>query len=160
MWFGQLVLNKGKWVDTSSGFSVTTQLIDESYIEAMISPQHPNAINNYGLLTWLSDPGAAPANCCQPQWLCTAPGSQQVRLFFSFCSCSCPCSCPCSCARRVGRCRRLHHHRGAERCSEHRRGCSAAAARSRHYGAAWALLRDGCSTRANSLSTTTERVQR
>ena len=83
--FGQLVLNKGKWVDTSSGFSVTTQLIDESYIEAMISPQHPNAINNYGLLTWLSDPGAAPANCCQPQWLCTASGSQQVRSCLFYC---------------------------------------------------------------------------
>ena len=87
--FGQLVLNKGKWVDTSSGFSVTTQLIDESYIEAMISPQHPNAINNYGLLTWLSDPGAAPANCCQPQWLCTASGSQQVRSCLFYCCCSC-----------------------------------------------------------------------
>ena len=27
---------------------------DEDYIEAMLTPQFPNAINNYGLLTWLS----------------------------------------------------------------------------------------------------------
>lgn len=67
--FGQLVLNKGKW-SSPTVFGGSIQLVDEIYIEAMLTPQYPNAINNYGLLTWLSNKGAAPANCCLPQWLC------------------------------------------------------------------------------------------
>lgn len=74
--FGQLILNKGRWPATDV-FGGSIQLIDEDYIEAMLTPQFPNAINNYGLLTWLSTKGAAPANCCQPQWLCSQiPGSK------------------------------------------------------------------------------------
>jgi CubicO group peptidase (beta-lactamase class C family) len=74
--FGQLILNKGRW-PAKDVFGGSIQLIDEDYIEAMLTPQFPNAINNYGLLTWLSTKGAPPANCCQPQWLCNViPGSK------------------------------------------------------------------------------------
>ena len=61
----------------SQVFGGSIQLVDEEYIEAMMTPQFPAAINNYGLLTWLSNKGAPPSNCCQPQWLCDqVPGSQ------------------------------------------------------------------------------------
>ena len=54
----------------------TIQLIDPEYIAQMLTPQHPKAIQNYGLLTWLTTEGAAgggggaAAGCCQPQWGC------------------------------------------------------------------------------------------
>jgi CubicO group peptidase (beta-lactamase class C family) len=74
--FGQLILNKGRW-PAKDVFGGSIQLVDEEYIEAMMTPQFPAAINNYGLLTWLSNKGAPPSNCCQPQWLCDqVPGSQ------------------------------------------------------------------------------------
>ncbi len=88
--FGQLILNRGVW---PNAVGAPHQLISAEYIEQMLTPQHPQAIQNYGLLTWLSTPGpshsssskggvtaattsgttaatVAAQGCCQPQWLC------------------------------------------------------------------------------------------
>ena len=71
--FGQLILNKGLWPDEVTGRPNT--LIDAVYIEQMLTPQHPEVAQNYGLLTWLTTEGPPAVGghvvgCCQPQWFC------------------------------------------------------------------------------------------
>jgi CubicO group peptidase (beta-lactamase class C family) len=71
--FGQLMNNRGWWPDAEG---TPTRLISEAYIEQMLTPQYPNAIQNYGLLTWLTTEGppvrgtGGVTGCCQPQWGC------------------------------------------------------------------------------------------
>eukprot|EP01048_Picozoa_sp_COSAG05_P026878 COSAG05_NODE_7559_length_797_cov_0.702006_2_plen_139_part_00 len=75
--FGQLMVNRGLWLDAAGK---PYQLISSQYIEQMLTPQHPTAIQNYGLLTWLTTEGPALSptgdvvGCCQPQWGCFGPG--------------------------------------------------------------------------------------
>ena len=52
--FGQLIVNGGVWPDAEGR---PQQLIDAGYIEQMLTPQFPDAAQNYGLLTWLTTAG-------------------------------------------------------------------------------------------------------
>ena len=74
--FGQLIVNRGVWPDADGR---PQQLIDAGYIEQMLTPQFPEAAQNYGLLTWLATAGPPAGTggkitgCCQPQWYCLNP---------------------------------------------------------------------------------------
>ena len=61
---GQLMLNKGKWLDKNDK---AVQLISEKMVVNISEPSFPNVDSSYGLLTWLNRP-SNPSNCCSPTW--------------------------------------------------------------------------------------------
>jgi CubicO group peptidase (beta-lactamase class C family) len=48
--FGQLMLNKGKWLDAAGQ---PYQMASPTFIQEMMSPAFPGVVDGYGFLTWL-----------------------------------------------------------------------------------------------------------
>eukprot|EP00931_Biecheleriopsis_adriatica_P061276 TRINITY_DN36839_c0_g1_i1.p1 TRINITY_DN36839_c0_g1~~TRINITY_DN36839_c0_g1_i1.p1 ORF type:complete len:737 (+),score=133.65 TRINITY_DN36839_c0_g1_i1:81-2213(+) len=79
---GQLLLNRGKWPVIR--YSVWwpfeywwgdgtgedwVQILDERFVEEMMTPSFPGVISTYGFLTWLHlQPQPGDITCCRPSW--------------------------------------------------------------------------------------------
>ena len=70
--FGQLMLNKGKWLDAQGQ---PFQMAAPAFIKEMMSPAFPGVLDGYGFLTWLNTDmtkrtshGAPRSGCCGPRW--------------------------------------------------------------------------------------------
>ena len=68
--FGQLMANKGKWLDQNME---PFQLVQEKFMEEMVQPAYPGVIDGYGFLTWLNTDMTETtpvkrSHCCGPRW--------------------------------------------------------------------------------------------
>lgn len=61
---GQLILNKGKWLDSSNK---PYDMLSADFVHKWTTPQYPKIDSSYGFLTWLNTKPSA-VKCCAPRW--------------------------------------------------------------------------------------------